>query len=346
MVSHELFPWEKKMPLIEIRNLSVSFKKEDNTTVDICKNFDLVINEGEICGLVGSSGSGKSVIIKAIAGIYDNTCIVKYDRFRFGNTDLVSLNQQERRRFLSRNLAVMLQNGRSSLDPHLTIKAQMKENLTKSARPDKWYKRFFWRGREINILLHKVGIKDTKAILNAYPHELSEVQCRKVMIAIALGRKPRLLIADDPISSMTSLSQLQILRLLDSLNQNNHVSILFVTNDLGPSANLMDRIYMIYFGHIMEQASTENILTKPKHPFTEFMLNAIPDLGTGIRRKSLLKIPFGDTPDFQHPPIGCPLGNRCPYADRECNLFPKITKVKNGFYFCHFPLNTKAEAEA
>ena len=327
------------MALIEIKNLSISLKTP-NGLVPICKNLDFSVNEGEIVGLIGTSGAGKTLICKAIAGIHSRDLEISFDRYRFDNIDITGKDLPQRRKFLSERVAIMLQNGTRSLDPLMTIREQMTENLPNSARPRKLWKRFFWKEREIDILLHKVGFKDTKAILNAYPGELSDVQCQKVNIAMALGRKPRLLIADDPVSTMTALSQLQILRLIDSLNQNNHVSVIYVSNDLGQIARLMDRINMIYYGEIVEQGPTEQILKNPHHPFTKIMLDAIPDMGAGSRRKSFFKAPGGDHPDFQHPPVGCPLGSRCPCADRECNIKPPQTRVKNGFYCCHFPLNT------
>nr|WP_019001999.1 oligopeptide/dipeptide ABC transporter ATP-binding protein [Succinimonas amylolytica] len=326
------------MALIEIKNLSISLKTA-NGLVPICTNLDLSVNEGEIVGLIGTSGSGKSLICKAIAGIHSRNLEISFDRYRFDNIDITGKDLYQRRKFLSERVSIMLQNGTRSLDPLMTIREQLTENLPNSVRPRKIWKRFFWKKREIDILLHKVGFKDTRAILNAYPHELSEAQCQKVNIAMALGRKPRLLIADDPISTMTTLSQLQILRLIDSLNQNNHVSVIYVSNDLGSIARLMDRINMLYYGEIVEQGPTEQILKNPHHPFTQFMLDAIPDMGAGFHRKAFFKAPGGDHPDFQHPPVGCPLGNRCPYADRECNIKPPVTRVKNGFYCCHFPLN-------
>ena len=326
------------MALIEIKNLSISLKTE-NGKIPICKNLDFSVNEGEIVGLIGTSGSGKSLVCKAIAGIHSRNLEISFDRYRFDNIDITGKTLHQRRQFLSERVAIMLQNGTRSLDPLITVREQMLENLPNTARPKKIWKRLFWKKREIDILLHKVGFKDTEAILNAYPHELSEAQCQKVNIAMALGRKPRLLIADDPISSMNALSQLQILRLIDGLNQNNHLSVVYVSNDLGSIARLLDRINMFYFGQIVEQGPTAQILKTPHHPFTKIMLDAIPDTGSASRQKSFFKVPGGDHPDFQHPPVGCPLGNRCPCADRECNVRPPITRIKNGFFCCHYPLN-------
>ncbi len=331
------------MALLEIENLSVELLTNKGW-IAICKALDLVINEGEICGMIGSTGSGKSLIAKAIMGMHANDLRVHADRFKINDVEISHLSLHERRKIIGQNIAMIFQEARSSLDPSKTIEEQMCVALPDSACPSKaWYKRFFWRKQVANNLLHKVWIKDTQKILKSYPYQLSEVLCQKVIIAIALGRKPKLLIADDPISAMTSISQLQILRLISSFNQNNKGTVLYITNDLGPCANLMDKINILYSGQIVESGSTEQILNRPRHPFTESILYTIPDFNHNIKRKTYLKVLKGDAPEFYNMPIGCPLGTRCPYADRECNITPPLTKMKNGYYRCHFPRNTETD---
>jgi|SRR5574344_15689 cationic peptide transport system ATP-binding protein len=330
------------MLLLDIRNLSIDLRT-DLGWVNVCKDLDLSINEGEICGLVGSSGSGKSIIAKAITGMYGSNMRVHADRFRFNDLDLTNLNWHERRKIIGHNIAIILQEAKSSLDPSLSIYNQMLEALPSSSFSGPWYKWFLWKRRTVNMLLHKVGIKDTYKVLKSYPHELSEVLCQKVIIAMAFGRKPKLLIADDPISSMTSISQLQILRLIDSFNQNTKSTVLYIANDLGPASNLMNRINMLYCGQIIESGSSEQIINHPRHPFTESLLNAIPDFNSRFKHKGKLKVLAGDSPEFTNIPIGCRLGPRCPYADKECNVMPNISKLKNGYYRCHFPLNMEDE---
>lgn len=330
------------MSLLDIRNLSITITT-DHGTIEICKNLDITLNEGEIYGLIGSSSSGKSIIAKAIIGMYGNNMKVKADRFVFLDKDITNLSIHEKRKFIGSYVSIILENAKSSLNPNKTIGSQMCESIPSSSFHDKWYKWPFWRKRLVNMLLHKVGIKNTKKLLNSYPHELSEILCQKVIIATALGRKPKLLIADDPTRSMTSISQVQILHLIDSFNKNNQATILYIANDLGSVANIMDKIMMFYCGHIVEYGPTESIIKYPHHPFTKSMLDAIPNYTKESHFKAPIDVLKGNVPEFNNMPIGCKLGPRCPYADSECNKFPPITKSKNRFYCCHFPLNKDQE---
>lgn len=326
------------MAFLDVKNLCIDMRTESGW-VNICSGLNISVNESEVCGIIGSSASGKSLIIKALSGIYGSDMKVHIDSFKFNDVELTNLTPHKRRKIIGSNIGFILQDARSSLDPSLNILSQMKKALPSKAFDGPWYKRLFWRKKAINNLLHRVGIKEVNNVINAYPHELSEVLCQKINIAMALGRKPKLLIADDPISSMISIAQLQILRLLASLNKNNKTTILFLTNDMSRALNFMDRVYMIYCGQIVESASSAQIISSPKHPFTESMLNAIPDYNKKIGKKCKLNVLEGDPPEFSRIPIGCRLGPRCPYADRECNIMPELTKYKHGSYRCHFPLN-------
>ncbi len=330
------------MAFLDIKNLCVDIRI-DKVWVNICSNLNISINEGEVCGMIGSSGSGKSIIAKALTGMYGPNMRVHTDSFRFNDIELNNMPSLMRRKVIGENIAIILQEARSSLDPSLPIITQMKRALPRKAFDSPWYKSLFWRKKTVNNLLHRVGIKDVNKVIHSYPYELSEVLCQKIIIAMALGRKPKLLIADDPISSMTSISQLQILRLIASFNKNSKVTVLYMTNDLAPSLKFMDKIYMLYCGQIVETSTSKELVARPKHPYTESMLNAIPDYNKNLRHKCKLKVLEGDPPEFTNIPIGCRLGSRCPYADKECNVMPGITKYKHGSYRCHFPLNIKDE---
>ncbi|WP_084155411.1 oligopeptide/dipeptide ABC transporter ATP-binding protein [Ruminobacter sp. RM87] len=331
--------------LLDIRNLTILLRNE-TSYVQVCKNFDLMINDGEICSLVGSSGSGKSLIIKAIMGMYGHDMKVTVDYFKFRDMDLTNLSVSERRKILSREVGIIFQEARASLDPELPIGVQMRASLNNSCFDDKWYRWPFWRFRAVNNILHKVGIKNTKPVLRSLPYQLSEVLCQKIIIAMALSRKPKLLIADSPISGMTSTSQVQILKLFHSYIENNNGTLLYITNDLGPASNLMDNIKMLYCGQIVESGPKEQVINSPHHPFTQSMINAIPEFNRQVKVKMKLDVLRGDPPEFTQTPIGCPLGPRCPHADRECNTMPPVVKTKNGFFRCYYPLNMEKENES
>ncbi len=326
------------MALLDIRNLSIDYLTPDRGWINICKNLDFFINDGEICGLIGDSGSGKSMIAKALIGMYSNNFRVHFDRFKFNEIDLTHLNLLQRRKILSKQVAYIFQDAKQSLDPYLTIGAQMHDALPNSAFNDKWYKRFGWRRRTINNLLHKVGIKEPKKVIKKFPHELSEVLCKKIVIAMALGRKPKLLIADEPIANMTTISQLQILRLIASFNKNSHTTVLYICNDITQVGNLLNRINVVYAGSIIESNSTVQILSRPHHPYTISMIEIVASY-LNQSKKTKFKFLPGDSPELGKLPIGCPLGPRCPFADRECNHTPPIIKYKGGTVACHFPQN-------
>lgn len=326
------------MVLLDIRNLCVDLRTPDRGWITICKNLDLSLNEGEICGLIGDSGSGKSIIARAIVGMYGSSYRVSFDRFRFDKLDLTTTPLGERRRLLSESIAFIFQEANASLDPNMTIYEQMKEALPSSAFTEKWYRRPFWKKRTINTLLHKVGIKAPEKILKLYPYELSEVLCKKIVIAMALGRKPRLLIADEPIANMTTVSQLQILRLIASFNQNSRTTVLYICNDIIPVGNLLDRIQVIYGGQIIESNTTSQILSAPHHPYTCSMLDTIACYLSQSKKTRLHVLP-GEPPELGHLPKGCALGPRCPYADKACIKAPPIIKCKGGSVMCRFPRN-------
>ncbi len=330
--------------LLDIRNLTIRIRTERGY-VKVCQGFDLSVGEGEICSIVGSSGSGKSLIIKAIMGMYGNDIRVKTDSFKFRDMDLTGLSVDEQRRILSNEVAIIFQEGRNSLDPTLTVGAQMRATLRPGDFDDKWYRRPFWRRRAVNNILHKVGIRDTRRVLGALPGQLSEILCQKIIIAMALMRKPKLLIADSPISGMTSTSQVQILKLFQSYIENNSGTLLYATNDLGPASNLMDTIKILYCGEIVESGPRDQIINHPHHPFTQSMLNAIPSYISHNSVKKQFDVLKGDPMELTKRPAGCPLGPRCPYADRECNVPPPVTRFKNGFCKCYFPLNVEKDNE-
>ena len=326
------------MPLLDIRNLTIEIDTPQGR-VKAVDRLSLTLNEGEIRGLVGESGSGKSLVAKAIMGMNKDNWRISADRMRINDIDLMSLSSRERRKLIGRDTAMIFQEPRSCLDPSMPVGAQLIEVIPSRVFEGAWWQRFFWRKKHAIALLHRVGIKDHRKVMNAYPHELSEVVCQKVMIAMAIAIKPRLLVADEPISAMESTTQAQLLRLLDRMNQNNNTTILLISNDISTIANLTESITVMYCGQMVETGSREQLLATPHHPYTHALLNAIPDFSGRLPHKSRLKALPGAIPPLQHLPIGCRLGPRCPYAQKLCVQTPPITRLKNQQYTCHLLLN-------
>ncbi|HGJ5883548.1 putrescine export ABC transporter ATP-binding protein SapD [Arsenophonus sp.] len=326
------------MPLLDIRNLTIEFMTTKGA-VKAVDNVSLQLNEGEIRGLAGESGSGKSLIAKAICGVTKDNLKVTADRFYFLDIDLLKLTARQRRRVIGHNISMIFQEPQSCLDPVENIGKQLIQSIPQWTFKGRWWHRFSWRRRRAIELLHRVGIKDHDDIMYSYPYELTEGECQKVMIAIALANQPRLLIADEPTNAMESTTQAQIFRLLDRLNQNNNMTILLISHDMQMMSKLVDRISVLYCGQTVESATPEELLVRPHHPYTQALIRAVPDFGSPLPHKSRLNTLPGAIPSLEHLPIGCRLGPRCPYAQKTCIITPPLRSIKNRAFACHFPLN-------
>lgn len=326
------------MPLLDIRNLTIEFKTGDEW-VKAVDRVSMTLTEGEIRGLVGESGSGKSLIAKAICGVNKDNWRVTADRMRFDDIDLLRLSARERRKLVGHNVSMIFQEPQSCLDPSERVGRQLMQNIPAWTYKGRWWQRFGWRKRRAIELLHRVGIKDHKDAMRSFPYELTEGECQKVMIAIALANQPRLLIADEPTNSMEPTTQAQIFRLLTRLNQNSNTTILLISHDLQMLSQWADKINVLYCGQTVETAPSKELVTMPHHPYTQALIRAIPNFGSAMPHKSRLNTLPGAIPLLEQLPIGCRLGPRCPYAQRECIVTPRLTGAKNHLYACHFPLN-------
>ncbi len=327
------------MALLDIRNLTIEFITPDGLLRAIDR-VNLKLSEGEIRGLVGESGSGKSLIAKAILGVTNHNWKISADRFYFNDVDLLKLTPKQRRKVISNNISMVFQEPQSCLDPSMKIGQQLIEAIPRRTFKGHWWQRLFWRKHRAIELLHRVGIKDHKEILKSYPFELTEGECQKVMIAIALANQPKLLIADEPTNAMEATTEAQIFRLLASMNQNMGTTILLISHDLQMVTRWTDRINVLYCGQTVEVADSEDLIKSPYHPYTQALIYAIPDFGKAMPHKSPLNTLPGVIPSLEHLPIGCRLGPRCPYAQKKCIQAPELIPIKDHSVACHFPLNT------
>ena len=323
------------MALLDIRHLSIEINTP-NGRVKMVDNINLTLDEGEVCGLVGESGSGKSLIAKVICGVLKDEWMVSADRFRFNDIELLKLPVAQRRKVVGEQISMVFQDALVSLDPSETIGKQ----LIKSVQfKGKWWQWFGWKRRRSIELLHRVGIRDHKDIMRSYPSDITEGEAQKVMIAMAIANQPRLLVADEPTNTMEATTQLQIYRLLSSMNKNLGTSILLVSSDMKNIAPWVDSFNVLYCGQTVEIGDKEDILTKPLHPYTSALLNSIPDFSQPLVSKSHLNTLKGSIPMLQEMPIGCRLGPRCPFAQKKCIQKPPLKKFKQREFACHFPIN-------
>ena len=327
------------MALLDIRNLSVDIVTAQGK-IRVIDKATLNIVDGSIHGLVGESGSGKSIIAKAILGLHKENWIVTADRMFLGSTDLSKLSSQERRKIMGKEIAIIFQNPRSYLDPSKKIFDQMREVLPDKISSKQFLKKVASKSahqQAIKELLHKVGVQNDKAVIASYPHELSEGICQKVMIAMAIANNPRLLIADEPTTSMEAVTQAQIFRLLYKLNQLHNTTILLLSNNFGSISNLSDYISLIYCGQTVESGNYKQIIKSPMHPYTQAMIKTILEFDENIDHKSQLYTLPGSIPPANQLPIGCRLGPRCPKAQRNCVISPEAVNYKGHIIRCHFP---------
>ncbi len=200
------------MALLDIRHLSIEINTP-NGRIKMVDDVNLTLDNGEICGLVGESGSGKSLIAKVICGLVKDEWIITADRFRFNDIELLKLSPYQRRKLVGDQISMIFQDPLSCLDPSERIGKQLMETIRFKG---KWWERFGWKKKKAIELLHKVGIKDHKDIMQSYPTDITEGEAQKVMIAMAVANQPRLLVADEPTNTMEATTQLQIYRLLFS----------------------------------------------------------------------------------------------------------------------------------
>ena len=329
------------MVLLDIRNLRIDIKTP-NGLIRIVDNVSFTLNEGEICGLVGESGSGKSLIAKVICNAFKDSGIVTADRFRFNDVELLKLTPTQRRQIVGKEISMVFQDPLTCLDPSQKIGKQLIQNIPGWTFKGHWWQRLFgWRKRRAIELLHRVGIKEHKDIMRSYPHELTEGEGQKVMIAIAVANQPRLLIADEPANSVESITRVQIFKLLSSMNQNQGTSILLASNDINSISEWCDAFVVLYCGQNSESGPREAILENPHHPYTQALLHSIPDFTQPLPFKSQLGTLKGSVPLLEEMPLGCRLGPRCPFAQKKCITKPTALRVKQHEFYCHFPINLR-----
>jgi len=256
-------------PRLAIESLAAVSLRDGNKP--ILREVSLSVAVGEVHGVVGESGAGKSTIAKAILGIVPSQVRVVGGRIDFEGRDLLSLSAHELRAVLGRDIALVPQDPSTALNPSRRIDAQITDGLrlkrglsAKEARV---------RAR---ALLEEVQIRDPDRVLASYPHQLSGGMRQRVLIAAAFGLEPKLVIADEPTTALDVTVQKQILRLIRALQERHGTSVLFVSHDLGVVAKICDRVTVLYMGKVMEQGPTADVLAAPRHPYTRALLAANP----------------------------------------------------------------------
>ncbi len=320
---------------LNVENLTTEIRLS-RTTVHPVGNVDLKIDQGETLGLVGESGSGKSMLGLSILGLLPNGGHVTGGSIKLGDRELVGLAEKDLRRIRGNEVAMIFQDSLSSLNPTKSIGEQVAEPVRLHRGANR--KEAFDRALEV---LELVGLPRPRERLGDYPHQLSGGLRQRVMIAIALACEPRVLLADEPTTALDVTIQAQILRVLDDLEQRLGMATLLVTHDMGVVAGRSKRINVMYAGRIVETASSEELFTAMRHPYTQALLGSIPRLEQDAT-KPLLSIP-GLPPDLANPPQGCRFAARCRFATDQCRAEePPLTGSADHKFSCWHPVDGPA----
>jgi oligopeptide/dipeptide ABC transporter ATP-binding protein len=302
-------PSDPTEAVLEVEDLTFSYLMGGNRNLAVRKvSFD--VPSGTTVGLVGESGSGKSTVALSVMRLIRPPIgEIESGSIRLSGVDLLQLDKARMRDVLHNDIGYIPQDPAAALDPLCTIGRHVDETLSDEVRgPD--------RRREIIALLESLGVRNAADRLGSYPHEFSGGMKQRVAIATALARRPKLIIADEPTTALDVTTQLGILRLLDKLRTERGLSMLFVTHDLSVARMLCQRVVVMYAGMVVETGPTEEVIDRPRHPYTRALVGAIPRMGAAPRTK-LRAIP-GQQPPAGKVGVGCPFAPRCPLADDHC----------------------------
>ncbi len=307
--------------LLKVDELRTEFFSSKTKSVTAVDKVSFQIYKGEILGLVGESGCGKSVTSLSVMQLLKDTPgKVTHGQVLLDGQDLLKLSVGEIRAIRGGRMSMIFQEPMSALNPSMRIDRQMMETIMLHTDKNKEQAR-----AHAADMLKKVGIPDPPRVLKNYPHQLSGGMSQRVMIAMALSCDPELLIADEPTTALDVTIQAQILDLMKKLQQEAQSSILLITHDLGVVAEMCSRVIVMYAGKIVEEAPVSELFNHPTHPYTQGLIASVPKLGSGV--KVLPSIP-GSVPDLASMPKGCRFAPRCKYATAKCHeMEPELVTV-------------------
>jgi oligopeptide/dipeptide ABC transporter ATP-binding protein len=295
--------------LLEVDGLRVSLPTASGY-VTVVDGVDYRVEAGEVFGVAGESGSGKTMSMLALLGLLPDGARTEGSAV-FGGRDLLQLGKRELRRVSGRDVAMVFQDPLTSLHPMLSVGRQ----LTEHVRRHLGLGRSEAEARALE-LLGQVRIPDPRSAVHAYPHQFSGGMRQRIAIAVALACRPKLLIADEPTTALDVTVQAGILRLLDRLRHENDLSVVLITHDLGVMSSIADHVSIFYAGRVVESGAREQVLRAPRHPYTRALLDALPHPEADAETP-LIAI-RGTPPNPQRVPPGCPFHPRCPFALESC----------------------------
>jgi peptide/nickel transport system ATP-binding protein len=314
----------KEAPLLEVKNVQTAFEIE-GTDYNAVDNISFTVKPGQVVGVVGESGCGKSVMSLSIMKLLPKgSGKIKSGEVIFDGLHLEKMSNSQINKIRGKDVSMIFQEPMTSLNPVFTIGYQLQEVLFNHTKLTKQ------EARQKSIaLLKSVGISRPEKLVDEYPHQLSGGMRQRVMIAIAIACQPKLLIADEPTTALDVTVQAQILELLKEIQAVNDMSVILITHDLGVIAEMCDEVMVMYAGRIVERTDVDTLFHNPKHPYTSLLLEAIPKMDGKEGRLSSIK---GIVPSLINmPKKGCRFADRCPKAMHECyTITPLLEDVEQG----------------
>ena len=324
-------------PLLEIKDLRIEFDTFEGIS-HVLDGIDLAVGPGETLGLVGETGCGKSITAKAILKLLP-VPPARYvsGSIRFRDRDLLKVSEEEIREIRGKQISMVFQDPMTFLNPVFTIEEQLVDVILAHQKRDGSGRKGLTRKEAVQRaieLLGEVRIPRPEMRIKSYPHEFSGGMRQRVLIAMALSGSPQILIADEPTTALDVTIQAQVLWLIHDLVERHNLSVLLISHDLGVVAKICERIAVMYAGNIVENGSTEQIFSRPLHPYTQGLLNSILKFS---RRQSGAQTIRGTIPDLIEPPSGCRFHPRCQEAMEVCEREkPVPVEIEEGHWVsCH-----------
>ncbi|MCK6264245.1 ABC transporter ATP-binding protein [Vibrio sp. ZSDE26] len=312
--------------ILSIRDLHVHFPGF-LSKVHAINGCSLNLKHGELLGLVGESGCGKSLTSTACLGLLPQNALISGEII-YNDRNLLTASDQDLSTIRGKDIAMIFQNPMTALNPYFSIGQQMRDIIIAhhACSHDEAETRSL-------ASLNKVHLPDPDIALNKYPHQFSGGQLQRIMIAIALSCEPKILIADEPTTALDVTIQAQIILLLRELVSSENLSVIFITHDFSVVASMCDRVAVMYAGKIVEQAEITQLFSDPQHPYTQGLLQSVPELGNQNRTLYAIK---GGLPDMRKPPKGCAFFERCQSSSEQCQQQPPTEIWQQGrMVRCH-----------
>jgi len=308
--------------LLEVNKINSVFPSGDNL-VRAVNDVSFTLNEGEILGIVGESGCGKSTMLLSLLRLIRYPGKVESGEIRFRGDDLLQMNNRQMRALRGKEIAMIFQDPLSTLNPAFTVGEQIRESLrlhnivgdSNAPWPFDRVQREQEKQRVLQIM-EEVGIPSPMDRYASYPHQFSGGMQQRTLIAIALACSPKLLLADEPTTALDVTIQAQIMNLMKQINQDRGTAIILVTHDLGLASEFCDRIAVMYAGRIVEQGTVDEIVEAPQHPYTQGLLNCRPKIG---ERQQTIRPIEGNVPSLANLPNSCAFASRCSFVKDACN---------------------------